>query len=281
MPMKYFYHLLILSILSISFLSCQSESDAEKASAYLNRARSCVAESHYNQAKILLDSIHDCYPREVAVRRLAKILLDSISVIENERTLHYCDSLLPLMQAEIATALKSFRSEDDSSYLSEVRYVHRLLRTENNALRCYLQVKVGESGDVFMKSTYCGRSIKHNTVELQSKDFSLKSMGSNFHAFTVDNVQCETLLFSQDDAWALLRFLEEHSQESIKVVLGGSSSSYPYYLMESERKALAETYALSVLLSDYERLNQERRRADIRRNQSAKRLSLGSPDREQ
>ena len=51
--------------------------------------------------------------------------------------------------------------------------------------------------------------------------------------------------------------------------------------MESERIAMAESYALSILLSDYERLMQERRRADIRRNQSAKRLSLGSPDSEQ
>ena len=64
-------------------------------------------------------------------------------------------------------------------------------------------------------------------------------------------------------------------------MLVGKSSSYPYVLMESERIAMAESYALSILLSDYERLMQERRRADIRRNQSAKRLSLGSPDSEQ
>ena len=60
------------------------------------------------------------------------------------------------------------------------------------------------------------------------------------------------------------------------MVLVGTGSSYPYFLMESERKAIAESYALSVLLSDYERLKQERRRADIRRSQSAKRLSLVS-----
>lgn len=268
--MKHLYYLLFCLF---SFVSCHSTSDSEKATDYLHRARHCVAETYYNQAKVLLDSIHQCYPLEVDVRRLAKILLDSISVIENDRTLAFCDSLLPLKEAEIASTLKHFRREEDSSYIGEVRYVHRLLRTENNSLRCYLQAKIGESGSIFLKSTYCGRPIKHNSVELYSNDFSLKASGSNFHSFQLDNVRCETLLFSEEEALNLLRFLEEHKQESIKVVLAGESSSYPYFLMESERNALADTYALSVLLSDCERLRQERRRANIRKNQSLKRLS--------
>ena len=276
--MKFFYYLFLIGFMAVS---CQSETDTQKAERYLDQARRSVAESHYNQAKILLDSIHECYPREVAVRRMAKHLADTISVIENERTIFYCDSLIPLKYEEIKTAQKNFRREEDTAYIDEARYVHRLLRTENNALRCYLQVKVGEKGTIFLKSMYCGRPIEHHLVELHNNAFSVKAKGDNVHAFKLDNTHCETLMFAQNEALSLLNFINEYAQERIEVMLVGASSSYSYVLMESERKAMAESYALSVLLSDYERLMQERRRADIRRNQSAKRLSLGSPDSEQ
>ncbi|MBO5960359.1 MAG: hypothetical protein J6P99_00725 [Paludibacteraceae bacterium] len=276
--MKFFYYLFLIAFMAVS---CQSETDTQKAERYLDQARRSVAESHYNQAKILLDSIHECYPREVAVRRMAKHLADTISVIENERTVFYCDSLIPLKYEEINNALKNFRREDDTAYIDEARYVHRLLRTENNALRCYLQAKVGEKGTIFLKSMYCGRPIEHHLVELHNNAFSVKAKGDNVHAFKLDNTHCETLMFAQNEALSLLNFINEYAQERIEVMLVGASSSYSYVLMESERKAMAESYALSVLLSDYERLMQERRRADIRRNQSAKRLSLGSPDSEQ
>ena len=276
--MKFFYYLFLIGFMAVS---CQSETDTQKAERYLDQARRSVAESHYNQAKILLDSIHECYPREVAVRRMAKHLADTISVIENERTIFYCDSLIPLKYEEIKTAQKNFRREEDTAYIDEARFVHRLLRTENNALRCYLQAKVGEKGTIFLKSMYCGRPIEHHLVELHNNAFSVKAKGDNVHAFKLDNTHCETLMFAQNEALSLLNFINEYAQERIEVMLVGASSSYSYVLMESERKAMAESYALSVLLSDYERLMQERRRADIRRNQSAKRLSLGSPDSEQ
>ena len=276
MPMKYFYYL----ILSFCCIACHSVSDSEKATTYLNRARTCIEETHYNQAKILLDSIHQTYPREVTVRRMAKVLLDSISVIENQRTLAYCDSMLPLMQAEVAVALKNFRKEEDSAYLDQARYVHKLLRTENNALRCYLQAKVGEKGNIFLKSMYCGRPIEHNSLELHSSELFVKAPGDNLHAFDIDNTHCETLTFAQEEALSVLHFIEEHVQEKIKVLLVGSNSFYPYMLMETERKALTESYALSILLSDYERLMQERRRADIRKSQSLKRLSNSTETQE-
>lgn len=276
--MKFFYYLFLIAFMAVS---CHTETDTQKAEHYLNEARRAVAESHYNQAKILLDSIHDCYPREVAIRRMAKHLADTISVIENERTVFYCDSLIPLKYEEIKTAQKNFRREEDTAYIDEARFVHRLLRTENNALRCYLQVKVGEKGTIFLKSMYCGRPIEHKSIELHSKGLSVNAEGDNLHSFKLENTHCETLLFSQNEAISLLHFINEYAQERIEVMLVGKSSSYPYVLMESERIAMAESYALSILLSDYERLMQERRRADIRRNQSAKRLSLGSPDSEQ
>ncbi|MBO7234687.1 MAG: hypothetical protein J6V13_06840 [Paludibacteraceae bacterium] len=276
--MKFFYYLFLIGFMAVS---CQSETDTQKAERYLDQARRSVAESHYNQAKILLDSIHECYPREVAVRRMAKHLADTISVIENERTVFYCDSLIPLKYEEINNALKNFRREDDTAYIDEARYVHRLLRTENNALRCYLQAKVGEKGTIFLKSMYCGRPIEHHLVELHNNAFSVKAKGDNVHAFKLDNTHCETLMFAQNEALSLLNFINEYAQERIEVMLVGASSSYSYVLMESERKAMAESYALSVLLSDYERLMQERRRADIRRTQSQKRLSLITQDSEE
>lgn len=79
---------IFVSLVSIFLLlSCSGMSDAEKAAALVDSARSLVIAGQLNEAKIRLDSVHYSYPKCVAQRRLAKDLQDSVVFIEAQRTL--------------------------------------------------------------------------------------------------------------------------------------------------------------------------------------------------
>ena len=150
---------IFVSFVSILLLiSCGGTSDAEKASALVDSARSLVIEGQLNEAKIRLDSVHSSYPKCVAQRRLAKALQDSIVFIEAQRTLSYSDSLLTTLQQQADPLLKKFAYEKQEQYEDHGRYVHRLLRTDNNLDRCYLQVYITDDYQALVKSYYAGNS---------------------------------------------------------------------------------------------------------------------------
>lgn len=257
---KFYYILLLI----VAFAACNQLSDEEKAALHLQEARTLIAQNQLNAAKNELDSVHILYPREVPMRRIAKHLSDSIVVIESKRTLAYCDSLLPQMEHVKDSLIKNFRFEHDTLYMEEGQYVHRLLRTESNAARCYLQAYITESAKVVMKSTYCGnKAINYNVVELTSNEISISSVPGDIHKFETDGMHYETLLLANDDALPLLQFMSEHMNDRIKVTLKGGNS-YIYYLSESERKALGESYHFAVVMKDIVRLKEEQRKAKIR-----------------
>ncbi len=266
--MKSKFHYILLLI--VAFAACNQLSDEEKAALHLQEARALIAQNQLNAAKNELDSVHILYPREVPMRRIAKHLSDSIVVIESKRTLAYCDSLLPQMEHVKDSLAKNFRFEHDTLYMEEGQYVNKLLRTESNAARCYLQTFITESAKVVMKSTYCGgKQINYNMVELTSNDISVSSVPGDVHQFETDGMHYETLLLNDEDAMPLLQFISEHMKDRIKVTLKGGSS-YIYYLSENERRALGESYHFAIVMKDVTRLKEEQRKAKIRIEQKMK-----------
>ena len=77
---KYFFIFLVLVL-----VACQP-SDEERAQLILTEAQTLVDAGQWRQARIVLDSLHATYPREVAHRRLAKALSDSITYLR--RSVH-------------------------------------------------------------------------------------------------------------------------------------------------------------------------------------------------
>lgn len=267
---KRFYYILLLVV---TFAACNQLSDEEKADLHLQKARTLIEQNQLNAAKNELDSVHILYPREVPMRRIAKHLSDSIVVIESKRTLAYCDSMLPQMEHAKDSLMKAFRFEQNETYQEEGQYVHRLLRTESNAVRCYLQASITESAKVILKSTYCGKgAINYNQVELTCDELSVASTTSTPHQFDTDGMHYETIMLQDDEAMPLLGFISEHANNRIKTTLKGGKN-YIYYLSENERKALGETYHFAIILKDVQRLKDEQRKAKIRIDQKSERMS--------
>ena len=60
---------------------CQP-TDEQRAAALVSEAQQLVDNGRWQQARLLLDSVHQTYPKQVSQRRLAKALSDSITCLE-------------------------------------------------------------------------------------------------------------------------------------------------------------------------------------------------------
>lgn len=255
---RWFFGLLAAGLL----LTGCGDKEAERAQARLDDARTLVATGQWDAAKVELDSIHVLYRQQVAVRRAAKALSDSIVYLEAQRTLAYSDSLLETLLPQVDPLLKKFRYEKNDKYESNGQYVSRLLQTERNMERCYLQAYVGDNRVTRVKSYYFGNSPLHQ----QSVELSVRTEGTpesvletgTCHAFEAEGYY-SILTVEDEAAIRLLTFVANHQRERIRVELTGTKGGeakkqYVYYLSDNEKSALAETLQLAVMFLDIKRL---------------------------
>ena len=79
-------HIFICVLCAITLIACQPSAE-QQATALISDAQALVDSGQWRQARIVLDSLHNTYPKQVAQRRLAKALEDSITYLEAQRTL--------------------------------------------------------------------------------------------------------------------------------------------------------------------------------------------------
>lgn len=246
---------LVYCLLLLAVCSCSTEKkEAAAAQKQLETAQQLAQSGQFNACKTQLDSIHMLYPRQIAVRRAAEQLKDSISLVEAQRNQQYADSLLQLLLPEADKEVKRFVYEKNAAYEDHGRYVHRLLSTNRNTARCFLQTYLTDDFRVILKSYYYGeRQLNQNAVALFCGDDYTQAEGSN-HAFQAEGWH-EILTVEEDDALNLLAFADTHAAERLKVVLHGTRD-YTYYLTAEEKKALTETRRLAVLMKDVHQLEE-------------------------
>ena len=101
------------SLCALLLVAC-APSDTEQAQVLVQQAQTLVDNGQWRQARIVLDSVHATYPREVAQRRLAKALSDSITYLEAQSTLAYADTMLPPLLEQSDKLLKQFKYEKET-----------------------------------------------------------------------------------------------------------------------------------------------------------------------
>lgn len=262
------YMLQVLTFTLAAALTSCGPNDQEKAAALVGEARIKVADGQLNSAKILLDSVHHTYPKQVAERRAAKLVEDTIVFIEAERTLRYSDSLLAEVMPQVDPLLKKFRYEKNEKYEDHGKYVHKLLATGSNTSRCYLQAYVSDNRVTEVKSYYFGASQLDQTgIELQAAEEVSQHSGTS-HGFDADGYH-SILSLEGDKALEVLNFISAHQQDRLRInLLGtnkkGNETNYVYYLNDQEKSALQDTYLLGILMNDIRLLEENIRVSNAR-----------------
>ena len=258
--------ILFLLVCTLLIVGC-APSDTERAQVLVQQAQTLVDNGQWRQARIVLDSVHTIYPKEVAQRRLAKALGDSITYLEAQSTLAYADSMLPPLLEQSDKLLKQFKYEKDAQYEDKGRYVHRLLHTSSNTARNFLQAYVRDDRQTIVKSYYYGsHQVNQQQVTLSAQGEELRFSGSN-HAFEVEGWH-EIMTLEDETALQLLNFISAHHSDRVRVHGAGikPNHTWVYYLNDKEKEALSATYQLGFLMKDILRLEQM---ANTARNQIA------------
>jgi len=256
-------------VILIFLSSCNKREAQEKdADKRLKHIEQLIAENAFNAAKIEIDSIHSLYPRLVSKRKIAAAFEDTITRRESSRTLAYCDSILPLKQHEADSIQKNFRFEKNSNYQDFGNYIYKTQLTESNSNRNYLKAYVDENADFYLISNYSGGKIDHTSIEVSANDIfahtdTLSTSNSAFHSFNDGGSHWESLTFKNQEDKGVGAFIAHNSGSHLKVTLYGKKT-YVYYLSDSDKKAIAETYQLWIVKKDVAQLQKEIKKATVK-----------------
>ena len=251
--------ILVISMLLATLVACQP-SDEECAQSLVVEAQTLVDNGHWQQARVVLDSLHATYPREVTQRRLAKALSDSIIYLEAQQTMAYVDTLFPPLLEQADQLIKRFKYEKNDKYEDYGKYVHRLLATNKNTARNFIQAYVLDNRQTIVKSYYYGsKQMNQQSVTISAGEESDIFYGSNYHF--QEGAHYEIMTLDNEKSLSLLNFVNTHNGVRIRVEGMGDKSTHNwvYYLNDHEKEALSETYRLGCLMKDINRLEQMQR----------------------
>jgi hypothetical protein len=230
----------------------------------LANARSLYEKNEWPAAKNEIDSIRARYPAEVKVLRDALELMRLIEIKEAERNIAYCDSLLPVRQAEVKDAVKGFVFEKDSSYEDSGNYVRPQQRVERNVERSYIRCGVNEEGEMYLASVYFGsRPIYHTGIRVSTKDgvfaetASIPYDGGLNYRFEDNGNTSEIVHYKGEKGADAVKFIYANAKERIKVDYTGGERTYSIYMEDADKQSLLLTYNLAVLLADVHHLTNE------------------------
>jgi hypothetical protein len=260
---------LILIIILMS--SCkvnqeQTSNPEQEADNLLREVQTLIDNGSWRNALVLIDSIHETYPDLKNQRNRAKNLSDSITYLEAQRTATYLDTLLPPLLDQVDKLIEQkFMYEKNDKYENNGRFVHRLLSTDKNTSRNFIQAYVRDDRMTIVKSYYYGnKPVIQNSVTLLAESEQIVFSGSNHHFTTQGHHEIMTL--ENEQALSFLNFISTHQESRIRVKGSGTdaNSSWIYYLNEKEKNALADTYRLGWLMKDIKQIEEM---LDVAKNQ--------------
>lgn len=250
------------SILSLSLLlllvACNRTE--KEAQARLNQAKTFYENNDLYAAKQAVDSIRALYPKEYKVIKEGLTLMRQIEVKEQERNIAFCDSLMPIRQAEFEELKKSFILEKDTAYNEIGNYVLKTQTVERNVQRCYVRCGVNEKGEMYLASVYYGKApLKHTHIRVSTPDSLFAETqpipydGGNNYRFEDLGMTTEVVTCKAEQAADAIKLIASYPDKRIKVqYLGGKP--FIIYMADLDKEAVRATYEFACVLSDIENM---------------------------
>ncbi|MFZ4457205.1 MAG: hypothetical protein ACOYOT_13400 [Bacteroidales bacterium] len=261
-------NLLFATVLMLSFFSCKNEDKA--AEERLSQAQKLTNSGLYSAAKLQIDSIRSLYPNSYKVVKKAVLLFREVERLEQSRNSIFCDKAIAELTAKSKELQSDFVFEKNAEYQEIGYWVLPNQRVERNLRRSYLRCCVSERGEMMLTSVYCGsRRIDFNAIRVITTDGIFAETlevpydgGTNFQ-FVDEGMTSQIVTYARKKENGVSGFIRLYAHQNIKVeYLGGKPFSYT--LDEETKKAVLKTYALSQVMSDLHRYQQEKKVADAK-----------------
>ncbi|WP_106829334.1 hypothetical protein [Parabacteroides pacaensis] len=269
-----------LSLLVLmTFIACNNTS--KKAQARLVHAKELYEKNDLYTAKQEIDSIRILYPKEYKAIKEGLTLIRQIEVKEQKRNLAYCDSLLPIRQAQAEEMKKDFLLEKDTAYNEIGNYVFKSQTIERNVQRCYIRCGVDEKGEMYLASVYYGKNpLKHTYIKVSTPDGlfaetqAIPYDGGNNYRFEDLGMTTEVVTYKSDKAKDAIKFIYSYPKERIKVEYMGGKP-FIIYLADLDKKAIQVTYDFACVLSDIENIQKNVEKSKKKLDYLTKKLNSG------
>lgn len=260
--------ILYLFLIGVLFAGCNKQT--KEAQARLDKARTMYEQEEFTSAKNEIDSLRTLYPKEFKVLKEGLTLMREVELKEAKRNIAFCDSFLPIRNAEFEILKKGFIFEKDSLYDDMGKYVWKQQTVERNVERCYIRSGVNEKGEVYLASVFFGpSSINHTGIKVSTQDGIFASTdnipydgGLNYRFEDMGN-KTEVVTYNGEAGLNAIKFIFDNEKNRIKAEYTGGKP-YTIYIADGDKRAIAATYELSVVLSDIERMKNEKEKAEKR-----------------
>lgn len=258
--------IICIALVAVTLGGCSDTE--EKAQARLDSAKAMFERDEYFSAKSEIDSIRVLYPKEFKVIKEGLTLMRRVEQKEAERNLAFCDSLLPLRQQELTELAKGFKFEKDSVYDEIGNYIWKQQTIERNVQRCYIRSGVNEKGEMYLASVYFGgKPLNHTGVKLSIPDGTFVETpvipydgGLNYHFKDLGNTT-EVVTYKAEKCEDAVKFIYANQSARIKANYTGGSP-YVMYIADGDKKAIAATFELAMIISDIENMKKEQEKAN-------------------
>ncbi len=257
---------IVFIIFYFLFLS-SCNNDKKEAQQLLDQAKTFCESSDFGSAKLTLDSLKKRYPKEVEIQKENLQLMRFVDLKEQERNILYCDSMLVVRQLQADSLKPLFIFEKDKEYDEIGKYIDKQQSIERNVQRSYIRSGVNERGEMYLASVYYGSGPIHHTQLKVSKSngeytetASIPQDGGLNYTFTDLGMTTEVVTYQNGKDSSVISFIYNNKDLPLKAEYIGKKN-YSFTIAPGDKKSLAKTFELALVLYDLERLKKEKEKS--------------------
>jgi len=245
--------MIIVNVLIIIIMSSCASEKASTPEQLLDKAKNMAAVDPQG-ALLVIDSLHELYPREIRSRRIADTLEWNIELNEALKNIPVLDSILHEDSVRLQGLISNFNYSKIDDYQDYGIYEHRRFMTENNTGRCYLKATINEIGELVLISFYSGKKMEHNglTVIVDGLEKHV-SETDNVSGF-MDGGTYREFITINDNVENGITGLIASCENDVTIRLEGENV-HEYVMTKSDVQAFKETVEMAKLLQEMHLFN--------------------------
>lgn len=243
----------------ISLICCAcTPSREETAQLIFDDAIEAYMAKDFDKTKELLDSIIRCYSDVTNSTIEASDMLKIVRKTERIHNKAILDSLLEVRESEISKIINNFYIEDPKA--DPPVFVHKHQSAFSASNRSHLRSYTDINGIFYMSSNYTGEGrIYHNGVQVKIGENLIItdtiSTDAFHHNFEINGIVWEIVKYKRGTDNGIASFIASNTNERIDVTFcghtpSGKQTNYRIIMTDTDKKAIRDTYQLSILLRD-------------------------------
>jgi hypothetical protein len=259
---------ILLWAILLLFAGCTPNDAARKQ---LEQARHAYENAQYGAAGQRLAELKAQYPNDFVLQKDILHLTREIDLQEQQRNWAFCDSLLPIRQAE-ADAMKPLFVFEKTEYDSEGRYRYQSWNPVIESGFVGIKTSVTEANDLVLTAIYRSATpIRYNRIKVSipSGEYAETQAipfdsGANYAFQDGDGMHYEIVTFQKGRDNGVIAFLYAYTKEKITMEYAGGKKIPTRVLSQKEKDALVGTVDWATLLQEIEQLEEQKAKAEQR-----------------